>query len=195
MSPSAGVPAELLAPARAAAQAAGYAAGWASGIRAARLVADAESHVASAHSARVATERNEQVRQALTAMQQAADVLESRAVPAAEQIEELIVSSALAIAEALVGRVQRDDAERGHAALTRALALAPANEAVVVALSPADYAALDAQSVVPQGISRSVSLVEDASLAPGDAVATSGTTSIDARLSTGLARVREVLAR
>ena len=55
-------------------------------------------------------------------MHQAAETLQSRAVPAAEQIEELIVSSALAIAEALVGRVLRDDAERGHAALTRVLA-------------------------------------------------------------------------
>jgi flagellar assembly protein FliH len=195
VSPSAGVPDELLAPARAAAQAAGYAAGWGSGIRAARLIADAEAHVATSERERAAAAHASGVEQAITALHHAATTLEQRAVPTAEQIEELIVSSALAIAEALVGQVLRDESLRSHAALTRALSLAPVDEDVTVAISPADYVALGADTLVPQGISRFVAFVEDASLAPGDALASCGATTIDARLSSGLDRVREVLGR
>jgi flagellar assembly protein FliH len=184
------VPEALLAPARCAAQAAGYAAGWAQGARAARLIADAEAHVAANTRERAEARRADSVHSALSALDAAATELERRSVPGACEIEELIVSSALSIAEALVGASMCDDAVRGHAALTRALALVPAGSDVTVALSPADFAVLDGTS--PDG-SRTITLVEDSALAPGDARARCGATAIDARISAGLARVRELL--
>jgi flagellar assembly protein FliH len=195
LSPESGVPDELLVPARAAARAAGYASGWASGIRAARLIADAEAHANANERERQHAARDEQVGQAITAVHRAAEALEQSAVPAAEHIEDLIVSSALAIAEALVGQVLRDETLRSEAALHRVLSLAPVDEDVTIALSSADYAALGADTLVPQGGSRSVAFVEDPALAPGDAVASCGATTVDARLSSGLERVREVLGR
>jgi flagellar assembly protein FliH len=188
---SGGVPEELLAPARAAAQAAGYAAGWAHGARAARLVSDAEAHVAAANRERAEERRSAVVRRAIAAMDAAATALEQRSAPSAHEIEDLIVSSALSIAEALIGVSLQDDAVRGAAALKRALALAPAGEDVTVALNPDDLAVVDGNT--PEDLTRNITLVADATLAPGDATATCGATVIDARLSTGLARVRAVL--
>jgi flagellar assembly protein FliH len=40
-----------------------------------------------------------------------------------------------------------------------------------------------------------VQIIADPSLRPGDATVSSGATTIDARISAGLARVQEVLAR
>jgi flagellar assembly protein FliH len=190
-----GVPEELLRTARVAAQSAGYAAGWASGIRAARSIADAEAHAARAERERALHAQSEAFSRAMTALDDAASALEQRAVPSAEQLEDMIISSALAIAEALVGRELDDASTRGNDALRRALALAPHDEDVTVALSPADYAIVTANPPSAQGIGRSISIAEDDSLEPGDAVAACGATSIDARLSTGLQRVREVLGQ
>lgn len=191
----AGVPDELLAEARAAAQAAGYAAGWANGIQAARLVADAEARAARAERERVEAARREQVQRSIRALDAAAATLEQRAVPAAEQLEELIVEAAFAIAEALVGRALEDEQTRGMAAVRRALALAPIGEEVTVRVSPADHAVLTADGAEPvSGIAnRIVYLVADSDLAPGDAIASCGATTVDARLAAGLQRVREVL--
>jgi len=186
----------VVAPARAAAQAAGYAEGWASGIRAARLIGEAEAAAARADRERATTDRQLAMRRAVEAVEGASRALEQRAVPSAEHIEDVIVSAAFAIAEALVGTVLGDDVRRGTAAVTRALALAPAGESVVVALSPVDHATITggASALTTSDSGRSIQFVSDITLAPGDAVATSGATTIDARLSTGLARVRELLA-
>ncbi|MCU1659524.1 MAG: fliH [Pseudonocardiales bacterium] len=198
VSPTAGIPEDLLASARAAAQAAGYAAGWAGGIQAARVVADAEAHAARADTERVAADRRDRLAQAFTALDTTVTELERRAMPAAEQLEDLIVTSALAIAEELVGHSLRDDPSRAPDALARALALAPSGTDLTVRVSAADYAALTAdgkQIPTPQGLSRVITLLADETLDPGDAVATSGATEIDARVAAGLDRVRAVLSR
>jgi flagellar assembly protein FliH len=197
VSPTAGVPDDLLAEARLAARAAGYAAGWASGIQAARVVADAEAHAARAETERVGFERRERLQQAFTALDDAARALERRAVPAAEELEELIITSALAIAEQLVGHSLRNDPDRAPAALARALSLAPAGEALTVRVCAADYAVLSAGGADKPvaGTERAIELVADDALQPGDAVVSTGATVVDARVSAGLTRVREVLAR
>lgn len=198
ISRSAGIPDDLVAEARRGAQAAGYAAGWASGIQAARVVADAEAQTRRAEDERLAAERRARLQQAFTALDRAAEGLEARAVPAAEQIEDLIVGSALAIAEELVGQVLRDEQVRSQAALRRALSLAPADEPLTVRVHPADLAALagdDGELSPAAGVTRPLQLVADPSLQPGDAVASCAATEVDARLSAGLARVREALRR
>ena len=46
-----------------------------------------------------------------------------------------------------------------------------------------------------QAATRSVTLIADPSLQPGDAIARCGATEIDARIVAGIARVREVLGQ
>ena len=239
----AGVPDQVLEPARAAARAAGYAEGWTAGLREARLAAEERAHADLAAAERAAADREARRRRAFRTIDEAAAELERRAVPAAHEIEQQIISAAFEIAEGLVGRVLRDDEVRGPAALARALSLAPADAEVTVAVSPADFRMLTAGGVggvhaapteesvhprvadgtavpidgSPTGESagadgalaadgtatftrqlvgrRTVTIAMDTSLAPGDAIATCGATRVDARLSAGLARVREVLAR
>lgn len=196
VSATAGVPEQLLAPARAAAEAAGYAAGWAHGVQAARTIADGAAHAATTARARAEAQRAAEVTRALAALDAAAGELERRAAPSAQDVEALIVASALEIAEALVGCTLHDDTNRGRIALSRALALTPAGEDVVVALSPADYAAVNAETVngASEGaFGRAIRLTADPALTPGDAIATSGATIVDARISEGLARVRDLL--
>jgi flagellar assembly protein FliH len=234
VSPKAGIPEDLLAAETAAARASGYAAGYAAGIDEARtttrerLAAQAAAAETSAAAAEATRER------AFQSLFDAAEELEGLAVQSAADIEEQIVSAAWTIAEAIVGQVLADDDSRSQAALTRALSLAPSDEDVTVAVSPADFAVLaghdeaarnhtesnhiagnnhNAGSTHTAGSSadnacaatdmtplrrsrglRTVTIVADESLTPGDAVATCGATTIDARLSAAIERVRRVLA-
>jgi flagellar assembly protein FliH len=194
LSSSSGIPAALFDPARAAAEAKGYAAGWATGIQSARLAIEVETEQRRSEAAHDVAANRLALARAVKAIQAAAEVLSRRAVPAAEQFEDLIISTAFSIAEALVDVTLRDDLTRGSAALTRALALAPDGTAITVALSPQDHAVLTADGAAPPSPRQGVTLIADPMLAPGDAYATSAATSIDARISTGLARVRAVLA-
>jgi flagellar assembly protein FliH len=192
VSPNAGIPDAVLAPARLAAESAGYVAGWNSGRDAGLLAVEAEAALqreAAAHEARLARAEFER---AIQAVRDAAQSLEQRAVPSADEVEELILATAFQVAEAVVGASLADDHLRGRAALRRALALAPVDVPVVVRLNPADLAALGDAA---QGVDASVTLVADATLAPGDAWATSAATRIDARIKAGLDRVRKHLLR
>jgi flagellar assembly protein FliH len=78
--------------------------------------------------------------------------------------------------------------------VARALSLAPSDEDVRVTLHPADLAALGAEGTTRTEGGRAITFAADDTLAPGDALARSGATSIDARLGAALERVREVLA-
>ena len=196
LSTNAGIPAELLISARESARSVGYAAGWANGIQAARVIADAEAETARLEREQVSRERAARLRQAVTAIDEAARALETRSLPTAEQFEDLIITSALAIAEQLVGHVLRDDQARSRGALANVLALAPTGDDVEVRLHPSDHAALVAgDDVASLNQHRAITLVADPTLRPGDAVARCGATEIDARIAVGLARIREVLGR
>lgn len=192
---AAGIPEALLAPARAAAQAAGYLAGWSHGVQDAQQRAAAEQEDRAAALRLADEQRAALFQRAIAAVDQAADQLDERATPGAAEVEGLIIATALQIAEALVGHSLRNDDQRAEAALARVLDLAPHTEPVVVRLSPADHALLTECDELPGARDRSITLVADPALSPGDAVATSGATEIDARIAAGLQRVREVLGR
>lgn len=198
-----GIPADLLAAETAAARASGYAAGYSTGIGEARTATAARLEAETAAAAAAAAARDAATQQAFEALFDAAEELEQRAVPAAQDIEEQIVAAAWEIASAIVGQVLADEGTRSRAAIARALSLAPADEDVAVTVHPADFAALggelDAagQPVAPlrreRGL-RTVTILTDDTLTPGDAVARSGATTVDARLSAAIARVKQVLA-
>jgi flagellar assembly protein FliH len=206
ISRTAGIPEDLLAAESAAARAAGYAAGYAAGIDEARAATQVRLAADAAAARSAAEARDAAASQAFEALFDAAEELEGLAVRSAADIEEQIVSAAWSIAEAIVGQVLADDETRSHAALARALSLAPSDEDVSVAVSPADFAVLAgteagqndgaATDMTPirrsRGL-RSLVIVADESLAPGDAVATCGATTIDARLTSAIDRVKQVL--
>jgi flagellar assembly protein FliH len=189
------IPQSMIDSARDAARAAGYAEGWASGTQAARAQALSEAEVARIERMRAATALRLKGHTALESVERAATALERRAVAGAEQLEDLILSAALQIAEAVVGHALRDDAVRGRAALARVLALAPDREPVEVRLHPEDHELLTAGEDYAAGSDRTITLVADPRLQPGDAVALCGATEIDARISEGIARVRQALNR
>lgn len=184
-------PPELVAQVRAEAEAAGYAAGWAQGVREARAGAEAEAARVAAEAAAAAEAHRRRIERALRAIDAAAGDLERRVAPAAQEIEDQIVATAFAIAEAVLGRELRTATEPGREALARVLALAPGGNPVTVRLNPADRLTIGQTELVMDG--RTVSLVDDPGLAPGDALALCDATTVDARLGPALDRVREVL--
>lgn len=192
---SAAVPDDLLAAARAAARSEGYSAGWAAGRRAAAERAAEEAEQRRAEHEELLAEARSQLRRAVAGLDTAAAALEQRALPTTAELESLLLESAFALAEALVGAALRDDATRAPAALARVMALAPSGEAITVRLHPGDHALLTADADLLDSVGRAVTLLADPALAPGDAVATAGATEIDARIRAGVARVREVLVR
>jgi flagellar assembly protein FliH len=178
----------------AAARTAGYAEGWAQGQRAARVAAQAAHDQAAAARQADDAEREALVRRAAGALSRAATDLSARSVPAVEAIEDLVLRTALELAEALVGHELTAGTARDTHALRRALAAAPGPGAVTVRLHPDDYRTLTGiVGVVGEFEGRPVTLAVDAALRPGDAVAETGATSVDATLAGALERMRQVL--
>jgi len=179
--------------ARAAAEAAGYAAGWAQGRREAHDAAEAAAERDAVNAEEVLAAQEVLVQRAVSAVAKAATALEHRVVPVVHELENSLADAALAIAEAVIGHELRTATEPGREALTRALALAPVARPVTVRLNPADLLTITTKELVVDG--RTVTLVGDTTLKPGDAVALCDATTVDARLGPAIERVREVLGR
>jgi flagellar assembly protein FliH len=177
-----------------AARTAGYAEGWALGQRAARVASQAaQDQIAAARQAEDG-EHEALVRRAAGALVRAADDLGARSATAAEAIEDLVLRTAVDLAEALLGHELSAGAARDMNALRRAMAATPAAGPVTVRLHPDDYRTLTemlGSSGTVDG--RQVTLAPDAALRPGDAVAESGATTVDATLPGALTRMRQVL--
>jgi flagellar assembly protein FliH len=177
-----------------AARTAGYAEGWALGQRAARVASQAaRDQIAAAHQADD-SEREALVRRAVGALVRAADDLGKRSATATEATEDLVLRTAVDLAEAMLGHELSAGPARDTNALRRAMAATPAAGPLSVRLHPDDYRTLtemlDSSGTVD---GRKVILAPDAALRPGDAVAECGATTVDATLSGALTRMRQVL--
>jgi len=197
----AAVPDQLVVQARAEARAVGYAQGWAQGLRDAADSQAGQQAAADADRASLRERQQQQVVSALQALQAATDDLRQSTMRVTDDIEDQILAAAVQLAEALLGRELRDPEVAAPAALARVLRLAPANEPVTVWLHPADHHTLTAPAgraligSVEGATGRGLTFEIDPELEPGDARARCGSTSIDARLSAGVARLREYLSR
>ncbi|BCY15151.1 FliH/SctL family protein [Actinoplanes sp. L3-i22] len=185
---------KLIEDERQSARAAGYAEGWAQGKRDA--VAAAEDAAARAHAAEQHHEqrRTTALSHAVNALGRAVTGLEDQLMPTFTELQEVVLSSAFELAEAIVARNLRDDPERGQDALRRAMTAAPEHGNVLVRLHPEDYANLvgDAGGTFDyQG--RPINLHADPALRPGDAIAETGTATVDATIEAAIARAREAL--
>lgn len=197
----AAVPDQLVAQARAEARAVGYAQGWAQGLRDAADSQAGEQAAADADRASLRERQQQQVASALQALQAATADLRQSTMSITDDIEDQILAAAVQLAEALLGRELRDPEVAAPAALARVLGLAPANEPVTVWLHAADHHTLTAPAgraligSVEGATGRGLTFEIDPELERGDARARCGSTSIDARLSAGVARLREYLSR
>jgi flagellar assembly protein FliH len=187
------VPDELVAEARATARAQGYAAGWAEGKRQATAAAQTSLDHAAVTAATATADLATRLDRTLTAVAGAARSLEQRAAQTSAEAAELILSAGLALAEALVGHELAVSRTPGEDAVRRALALAPIGRPVLVRLHPADHAVLAAAGAQREVDGRTVTLLADPVVGPGDAVAECDATTIDARLGAALDRVRDLL--
>jgi flagellar assembly protein FliH len=194
------IPDRLLSQSRSEAAAVGYAHGWSQGLREARESLIAEQLQARATTIEFASQREDALAAALTAIGAVADRLEATAAPTSVGIENQLLSAAVDIAEALLGRELRDTDDAARSAIARVLKLTPNREEVRIrinadvydALGAAELPALLVQLSAAQG--RQVILEPDNTLAAADAIGHCGASTIDARLSAGVERLRKHLA-
>ncbi len=122
---------------------------------------------------------------------EAASALYAREATARVDIEDQVINVAFEIAQALLGHELTHTEQRGRDALARALAFAPEQGHVLARLHPDDLAAIDDPDDLAPG--RSLAVVGDASLRPGDCIIDVAGCRIDARLDETLARIRAAL--
>jgi len=177
------------------ARTAGYAEGWAQGQRAAALeaaeAADRARALEQAHEQR----RTAALAQAVNALGRAVTGLETQLMPTLQELQETVLRHAFELAEAIIGRAVDDPEGRGADALRRAMAAAPDQGDIVVSLHPDDYRHLvgTATEADHSYAGRPVHLRPDPALQPGDAVAETGTTTVDASIAAAVQRAREAL--
>ena len=133
--------------------------------------------------------------QAVNALGRAVTGLENQLMPTLQELQEAVLTHAFALAEAIVGRALDDPDGRGADALRRAMAVAPDQGEVTVSLHPDDYRHLvgTATEADYNYGGRPVHLRPDPALQPGDAVAETGSTTVDASIAAAVRRAREAL--
>lgn len=155
---------------------AGYTAGHSEGLQAAAF----EAQHAEA-------ERAARLQPALQALEAAVAQFDTEQGRAFADVEDALAAAAFALLHALLGRELALATNPGHDAVARALALAPERLPVRIHLHPQDAATItDAAQLAP---GRDVTVVPDASLAPGDARVEVGSSRVDAILADAIARV------
>ena len=162
----------------------GRAEGYADGLAAGRAAALEDA-------ARQQAEGAARIEQAVTALHAAVADAARRHEAAVVALEEVLVSGAFELAEALLGRELELATDPGRDAVRRALRLAEGSEPVSAHLHPDDIATLgDLDSLAP---GRALTVIPDAAVERGGCVLQVGSGRVDARLGAALERVRQVL--
>jgi flagellar assembly protein FliH len=181
--------------AKQAARTTGYAEGWAQGQRAAALEAEAAAERARALELAHDQRRAAALASAINALGRAVTNLETQMMPTLHELQEAVLAHAFELAEAIVGRAMDDPEGRAAAALRRAMNAAPDQGDILVSLHPDDFRNLvgTATDADYNYEGRPVHLRPEPALHPGDAVAETGTTTVDASIATAVARARAAL--
>ncbi|MFI5493151.1 FliH/SctL family protein [Actinoplanes sp. NPDC051859] len=177
------------------ARTAGYAEGWAQGQRAAAMEAEAAAERARAREHAHEQRRATSLAQAVNALGRAVTNLETQLMPTLQELQDAVLVHAFELAEAIVGRAMEDPEGRAVAALHRAMAAAPDQGDITVTLHPEDFRNLvgTATNADYNYEGRPVHLRPDPALHPGDAVAETGTTTVDASIAAAVSRAKEAL--
>jgi flagellar assembly protein FliH len=169
----------------------GWAAGHAEGITEAAAVVAAAERAAEARLAEAQARWERRLATATAALGAAAAHLEATVAPVAEDLRESVLDAVLTLVGDMLGRELLMASAPGLDALRRALTLCPSDVPVVVRLHPDDLAEVPRDEL--HALPASVSVVGDPEVERAGAIATAGTTRIDAQLTAALARVRAVL--
>lgn len=175
---------------RSAARAQGYAVGWAEGRREALARAAEAAVVASQQRDRSEHQRQDEHDAALDALVLAADELQRAVQQVCADIGDQATELALELTRELVGRELTTSVDPGADVVRRVLAVLPTDAVAQVRMHPST----SVSSAVEDLAKRGVSVLPDAELQPGDAVVETDTSVLDLRISTALARLRDVLA-
>jgi flagellar assembly protein FliH len=177
------------------ARTAGYAEGWAQGQRAAAQEAMVAAERARASEATHEQRRSAALAQAVNALGRAVTGLETQLMPTLHELQEAVLGHAFELAEAIIGRALDDPEGRAAAALRRAMQAAPEKGEILVSLNPEDFRNLVGSTTDAdynyEG--RPVHLRPEPTLPPGDAIAETGTTTVDASIAAAVARAKEAL--
>jgi flagellar assembly protein FliH len=158
----------------------GYDDGYAEGV--ARSALDAE---------RMRGEESKRVGAALSALTGAVAAVHDAERRMWAEVHAAAPRLAFELLEALLAQEARSASDPGREAIVRALSVDDGDQAATVRLNPADLATLG--ELGDLGAGRELRVVADPTVEPGGALVAVGRGMIDARLSTALARVGEVL--
>lgn len=186
---------EAVAEARQQARTTGYAEGWAQGKRDAAVANEAAAARAVLAEEAYEQRRSTALASAVNALGRAVTGLEDQLMPTFTELQEVVLASAWELAEAIIGRHLRDDPLRGADALRRAMTAAPEHGDVIVSMHPEDFGNLVGEKSGEDFDfhGRRITLRPDPQLQPGDAVAETGTATVDATIAAAVARAREAL--
>jgi flagellar assembly protein FliH len=176
--------------AEAAARAQGYARGWSEGRRAAEQQAAEERTAVLAEERRSVERREAEHRAAVAALVAAAARLDEAVAHVCEQVESEALELAAQLTEAVVGHELAVAASPGLHAVRRALALTQGEALVRVRVSADDHSPELAERA---GLDGTATVVADPTLMRGDAVVETVAGVVDARISSAVARVTELL--
>jgi flagellar assembly protein FliH len=178
----------LAAEASAAARARGYATGWAEGRRAAAAELHEATEALEAQHRAEEQRREDEHRLAVAALARAAAQLDAAVADVCARVESHVVEVAMALTEELVGHELAVAETPGLDAVRRALALVPGEPVTRVRVSTEDPITPEMSAVAGTAV-----VVADPALRRGDAVVETAEAVVDARVSSALDRVREVL--
>lgn len=172
---------------RGAARSQGYAIGWAEGRRAAQTLA--QEALARAEQERTDAEarREQEHRAAVTALELAAAHLHDAVAQSCASVADQATELAWELTRELVGHELRSAS--GADVVRRALGAAPTTPLVRLRMHPLDAASREVHDLVEHG----VEVCADQGLSRGDVLVETDEQVLDLRISTALARLREVL--
>jgi flagellar assembly protein FliH len=179
----------LAADAQAAARAQGYATGWAEGRHAAEEQAREEQLAAAERWRREEERREAEHRDAVHALLRAATALEQSAAETCARVETHAVRLAAQLTETLVGHELAVAKAPGLGAVRRALALLPGEPVARIRVAPEEASTPELAELAGSAV-----VVADPALSRGDALVETDSSVVDARVSTAMQRVLEVLA-
>lgn len=170
-------------------EARGHAAGYAAGLRAAAEHTEALRARLRVDHDRLEQARQTQVEDAIAVLTAATRALNAVALPVVADSEEVLVASALELAEAIIGHELCDEDASARAALARVTAQPATSVVPLVRMNPDDLALLADEVLAHQ----EVTFVPDPQLNRGDAVAEFPDGFLDARIGTALERAKLAL--
>ena len=177
----------LVEEAQGAARAQGYSRGWAEGRRAAEDQAAQERMAVAAEHERAEERREAEHRAAVAGLVTAATRLDEAVASTCHQVEAQALELAARLVEAITGHEVAVAQDPGLDAVRRGLALAQGEPLVRVRVRPEDRGP-ELATLAGAG-----AVVADPTLARGDALLETAEGVVDARVSTAVARVQELL--